>query len=78
MAGITLAIAEAKLTTWLDAEEKIASGQEVRRGDRVLKYADLKFVREQIEYWNGKVSDLERGDGSGDIIPRSIVPIDDI
>jgi len=76
MAGITLEQAEARLAGSLELAEKLENGQEVRRGDRVLKYSDLKDVRETIDYWEAKVNTLSKGDGSGDIIPRSIIPID--
>ncbi len=75
MAGITLAQAEAKLATWMAAEDKLANGVEARQGDRVLKYADLSEVREQITYWEGKCNDLSSGDGSGNIVPKSIIPL---
>lgn len=61
MAGITLAQAEAKLTTWLDAEDKVAAGQEYSIGARRLKRADLADVREQVKFWDGKVKELSRG-----------------
>lgn len=61
MAGITLAQAEAKLQTWLDAEDKIAQGQEYAIGSRTLKRADLAEVRESVSYWDGKVKELSRG-----------------
>lgn len=61
MAGITLTQAEAKLTTWLDAEDKIAQGQKYTIGQRTLERADLKEVREQIRFWDGKVKELARG-----------------
>lgn len=61
MAGITLAQAEAKLTTWLAAMDKIAEGQEYTIGSRTLKRANLKEVQEQITFWDGKVKELSRG-----------------
>lgn len=61
MAGITLTQAEVKLTTWLDAEDKIAQGQKYTIGQRTLERADLKEVREQIRFWDGKVKELARG-----------------
>ena len=61
MAGITLAQAEAKLQTWLEAEDRIASGQRYRIGDRELARADLAEVRKSVEYWNGKVKELQPG-----------------
>ena len=59
MAGITKAQAEAKLQTWMEAEEKIASGQGYSIGDRRLTRADLYTVRGEIEYWDNKVKELE-------------------
>lgn len=59
MAGITKEQAEAKLQTWMEAEEKIASGQGYSIGDRRLTRADLCTVRGEIEYWNNKVKELE-------------------
>ncbi len=61
MAGITLAQAEAKLVLWMAAEDAVASGQEYTIGSRSLKRADLKEVREQLQYWDGKVKELSRG-----------------
>ena len=59
MAGITKEQAEAKLQTWMEAEEKIASGQGYSIGDRHLPRADLYTVRGEIEYWDNKVKELE-------------------
>lgn len=61
MAGITLAQAEAKLATWLAAEERIAGGQSYWVGQRSLTRANLAEVREQINYWETKVRRLSRG-----------------
>lgn len=59
MAGITKEQAEAKLQTWMEAEEKIASGQGYSIGDRRLTRADLYTVRGEVEYWDNKVKELE-------------------
>ena len=64
MAGITKEQAEAKLQTWMEAEEKIASGQGYSIGDRRLTRADLYTVRGEIEYWNNKVKELEAAEQS--------------
>lgn len=58
MAGITLERAEAKLKLWLDAEDKVASGQAWSDGTRQLTRADLNAIREQITFWEGKVDKL--------------------
>ncbi len=65
MAGITKEQAKAKLQTWMEAEEKIASGQGYSIGDRRLTRADLYTVRGEIEYWNNKVKELEAAEQSG-------------
>lgn len=65
MAGITKEQAEAKLQTWMEAEEKIASGQGYSIGDRRLTRADLYTVRGEIEYWSNKVKELEAAEQSG-------------
>lgn len=69
---------QTQLDGWFDVLTKLQNGQEARRGDRVLKLSDLKEVRETVDWLEGKVKDLSRGDGSGDITPRSIIPIDEI
>ena len=61
MAGITLAQAESKLTTWLDAEDAVANSQSYGIGSRTLTRANLKEIRETIEYWEKKVQRLSRG-----------------
>ena len=61
MAGITLAQAEAKLATWLAAEDLVAAGQSYSIGTRSLTRANLKEIRETIDYWEGKVQRLTRG-----------------
>ncbi|MEX0852625.1 MAG: DUF6148 family protein [Bauldia sp.] len=61
MAGITLAQAEAKLTLWMAANDAVASGQEYAIGSRSLKRTDAAEIREQIQFWDGKVKELSRG-----------------
>jgi hypothetical protein len=65
MAGITLEQAEAKLALWMAAEDAVASGQEYSissgSGSRRLVRADLKEVREQVRFWDGRVKELARG-----------------
>ncbi|MCK5641825.1 MAG: hypothetical protein KAJ19_13565 [Gammaproteobacteria bacterium] len=72
MAGITQAQAEAKLAIWLAAEEKVASGQAYSIAGRSLTRADLKSIRETIEYWDKKVISLSRGT-SGRISGHGII-----
>jgi hypothetical protein len=58
MAGITLEQAQAKLTTWLEAEEAVACGQSYQIGGLTLTRANLREIAERIEYWDGKVKML--------------------
>ena len=61
MAGITLAQAEAKLTTWMTAEDKVARGQSYTINGTSMTRANLNEIRETIDYWDGKVKSLTRG-----------------
>lgn len=63
MAGISLSDAEAKLTSYMAAEDKVLSGQsytiDTGAGSRTLTRADLKEIRAGIEYWNAKCRALD-------------------
>lgn len=65
MAGITLAQAQAKLDLWMDAEDKVATGQSytisTAGGSRTLTRADLGEIRRNIDYWDQKVRRLSGG-----------------
>ncbi len=61
MAGISLAQAEAKLTKWMDAEDKVSSGQAYTIAGRSLTRADLTAIGERITYWDHQVKRLDRG-----------------
>ena len=50
---------EKKLQTWLDAEEAVATGQSYQIGTRMLTRADLKQIREQMEYWGRRLAEAE-------------------
>lgn len=63
MAGITLADAESKLSTWLAADDAVATGQEYYIGTRRLRRADADEIRKNIDYWETKVNKLSRGGG---------------
>ncbi len=58
MAGITLAQAEARLTDYLTAEEKVLLGQEYEIAGRRMTRADLTAIRQGIEMWDAKVKAL--------------------
>lgn len=77
MAGITLAQAQAQLDTWLTANSAVASGQEYEidtgSGRRRLRRADAAEIRQQIDYWDGKVKSLTPASGGGRRRTRYIV-----
>lgn len=52
-------ICKKKLDTWLEAEERIATGQSYQIGTRMLTRADLKQVREELEYWAAMLAQAE-------------------
>ena len=65
MAGITKAQAEAKLQTWLDAEDALARNQSYEMPDgRKLTRADLRTVGERIDFWDAKVKELDSSSSS--------------
>jgi hypothetical protein len=59
MAVFSKELCKKKLQTWLDAEEAVATGQSYQIGTRMLTRADLKQIREQMEYWAGKLAEAE-------------------
>jgi Family of unknown function (DUF6148) len=73
MAGITLAQAEAQLTTWLAASTAVSQGQAYTIGSRSLSRANAREIREQIEFWDAWVKRLADG-GTGGIRVRGITP----
>lgn len=65
MAVFSKKLCQQKLDLWLRAEEKIATGQSYQIGTRMLTRADLKQVREEMEYWAGKLSEADAEEKSG-------------
>lgn len=59
MPAISLETAKKHLEMWLEAEEAVATGQSYTIGTRSLTRANLAEVRQQIEYWNSKVTQLQ-------------------
>lgn len=59
MAGLTLADAETRLAGWLAADTELQSGQTVKYNDRLLTRADAAEVRNNIDYWQKKCTELE-------------------
>ena len=60
MPEITLAQAEAQLSSYLAAETAALSGQSYSIAGRSLTRANLKDIRDGITYWNSKVNELSR------------------
>lgn len=56
--GITLAIAQARLSMYLAAEAKVLGSQSYEMGDRKLTRADLGEIRQGLTYWQGEVQRL--------------------
>jgi len=62
MASWTLEEARAKLTLWLDAEEKVAFGQGFTMGDKSYTRVDADKISTKIRFWRNEVDRLERLD----------------
>lgn len=73
MAGITLAQAEAQLALWLAASSAVASGQSYSINNRSLSRVDAAEIRQQLDYWDGKVKAMSRS-ASGYRRTRYVVP----
>lgn len=56
---ITLERAKQHLQAWLDAELACSTGQSYSIGSRSLTRANLSEIRQQINYWDNKVKELE-------------------
>lgn len=65
MAIFSKTLCTQKLNTWLAAEESIATGQSYQIGNRMLTRADLEEVREEMEYWAGKLAEAEAEETTG-------------
>ncbi len=73
MAGITYAQAEAKLAIWLEADEKVASGQSYSIAGRSLTRADASEIRSNIEFWDRQCKRLVDGRSGPKV--RGITPV---
>ncbi len=71
MAGITLAVATARLNAYLAAEEAVLLNQSYEIGDRRLTRANLAEIQRGVNLWNQRVQALSRS-ASGRA--RAIVP----
>lgn len=78
MAGITLETAKKHLDAWLEAEMTVTTGQSYTIGSRTLTRANLTEIRNAIDYWNGKVNQLENVQQTGSrnrvrrVVPRDL------
>jgi hypothetical protein len=69
--AITIQIATARLTAYLNAELKVLSGQAVEMDGRKLTRANLKEIRDGIVFWEQKAAATSRtGVQVREIIPR--------
>lgn len=59
MAIYSKKLCEERVHLWLEAEEAIATGQRYQIGNRSLTRADLSQVREELEYWSGKLAEAD-------------------
>lgn len=65
MAIFSKELCKERLNTWLRAEEAVATGQSYQIGPRSLTRADLKQIREELEYWGGKLAEAEAEETAG-------------
>ncbi|MCI1959175.1 MAG: DUF6148 family protein [Clostridia bacterium] len=59
MGAITLTEAKAHLQMWLQADEIVSTGQAYTIGDRQLTRANSNDIRNNIEFWSAKVTQIE-------------------
>ena len=77
MAMFSKKLCEQKLNTWLAAEESVATGQSYQIGTRMLTRANLKEIREEMEYWAGRLAEAEAEEkANGRIRVYHVVPRD--
>lgn len=63
MAGISLAVAQAQLDQWIEAQATVSPTRSTTVGDTVVTFHDLDQITRQIDYWNRMVMRLSRGSG---------------
>jgi len=71
MAALTLEIAQAKLTAYLNAEEKVLLNQAVDIEGSKVTFADLAQIQAGVRLWSGRVAQLERG---GRLAVAEVIP----
>jgi len=60
MMALTLSQAQTALDAWIAADLAVAKGQSYTMNGRSLTMANVKEVREQILYWERRVSAFEQ------------------
>ncbi len=58
MAGLTAEIAQARLDSWLAADEAVAANQSYTINNRTLTRANAKEIRDNIDFWSKKIEEL--------------------
>lgn len=78
MAVFSKKICQEQVNIWLEADRAIATGQSYQIGTRMLTRADLKSVRQEMEYWAGRLAAAEAEEKNGGrsrayrIVPRDL------
>ncbi len=77
MGYFTTTYCKQQLEMWINASAKVASGQSYSIDNRSLTRADLKYIKEMIEFWENKYNQAEieektgsSGSGFATMIPR--------
>lgn len=74
MAGLTVALAQAQLDLYLEAERKVLSNQSYSLLGRTLTRANLAEIQDGIDLWDRRIKDLaakESGRGRTRIVSPS-------
>jgi len=58
--ALTLTQAQTALDAWIAADLSVAKGQSYSMNGRTLTLANSKEIREQIQYWERRVSAFEQ------------------
>ena len=58
--ALTLSQAQTALDAWIAADLSVAKGQSYSMNGRTLTLANAKEIREQIQYWERRVSAFEQ------------------
>ena len=58
--SLTLSQAQTALDAWISADLTVAKGQSYSMNGRSLTMANVKEIREQIQYWERRVSAFQQ------------------